>query len=573
VVRRTESALLIRRIAIAGGVLLLCGAQASRVRSVTLKLKPHTTSDTIDYIDAVMVIKNRGFASGEILVRMPLVVASIPTQRYDAEALTAHDAQGALSLSKKDGEPTSFGTQRDWISSRATSGPVTITFTIVPRRVDADTRSGPLFDVRVEGRGVDGAGMTFVPAPTDQNKYRLSLDWDLSTSPPGSRAVSCHGDGNASWTGDLESLAGCYYAVGPLKVFPDGDLKNRQFGIYWLVDPPFDIQALASQIQKLFKYMSGFFHDAGGSYRVFIRKNPYDSGGGTALERSFMFGWSAQSAPTVEHLEDLLAHEMTHNWPLLAGEHVDTSWYAEGNAEYYSILLSWRAGVINADEFLQRINGRAARYYQNPLQNLTNQQAEERYWQEANASYVPYGRGWMYLARTDAEIREHSGGKRTLDDLVVPLAVRRMHGDTVTVADWVALVTRELGPQATTEYEQMIAGTPLIPPVNAFGPCFKPTQYQTKLNQLGFDAKSLTGTRKIIHGVLAGSNAALTGVQDGDEVIRHSRMDQDEPNREITLTLRRDGVERDIKFLPVGQDVTGYRWVRVPGIPDSRCHY
>ena len=51
--------------------------------------------------------------------------------------------------------------------------------------------------------------------------------------------------------------------------------------------------------------------------------------------------------------------------------------YIQGSAEYYSILLSWRAGVIDAGEFLKRVNGRSRNYYQNPLQSLTLQQAED----------------------------------------------------------------------------------------------------------------------------------------------------------------------------------------------------
>jgi len=319
--------------------------------------------------------------------------------------------------------------------------------------------------------------------------------------------------------------------------------------------------------------MSAFFHDRGGSYRVFIRKNPYASGGGTALHRSFMFGWSSEHPPTVDELKGLLAHEMTHNWPTLEGEHGENSWYTEGNAEYYSILLSWRAGVINAGEFLKRINVRATGYYQNPLQTLTLQQAEERYWQEANASYVPYGRGFMYLANTDAEIRAHSRGKSSLADLVVPFAERAQRGQVPTVADWVDRVTAEIGPKAKTEFEDMTAGKRIVPAANTFGPCFKPEAFETKLNDLGFDEGSLRGPKRAIRGLRAGSNAALAGLRDGDEVVRRSLPDQENPIAPITLTVKRDGSEREIRFVPEGQSVEGYRWVRVAGVADSECRY
>jgi hypothetical protein len=478
-----------------------------------------------------------------------------------------------LLLTQKEGEPKSFGTDREWLASRASSGAITVTFRAVPRQVDANTRPGPLFDLRAEGGGLMGAGLTFLPAMSPKGDYRMRVHWELAGLAKGERAASCHGDGDFTLTAPADALSDCYYAVGPLHVYPPGADKNRKFGIYWLSETPFDVATLAAQIEKLFAYMSAFFHDDGGSYRVFIRKNPYNSGGGTALARSFMFGWTAERPPTLENLEGLLAHEMTHNWPMLEGEHGDTSWYSEGNAEYYSILLSWRAGVIDAGEFLKRINARARNYYQNPLQDLTLQQAEERYWHEANASYVPYGRGWMYLATTDAQIRERSQGKRTLDDVVVALADRARLKQSHTVGDWVELVTQEIGAQAKPEYEDMVAGVRLVPPANTFGPCFRPEQFETRLNDLGFDEGSLQGAHKVIRGLRPGSNAAAAGLRDGDEVLRRSASDQEDPNHEIILTIRRDGAEQDIKFLPEGKSVPAYRWVRVAAIADGDCRY
>lgn len=546
---------------------------AQRDTALTLTLTPHASAGAIDYIDVTLVIERLEVAQGDTLLRMPLIVASIPTQRYDGDALTVRDDLGALPLLQRDLAPTPVGVDRDWIASRSVSGKVTARFRVAPRHVDANTRSGPLFDVRAEAGGVMGAGITFVPLPTGKSRYRISIRWNLSRVPQTFRAATCRGDGDVTFTDVAEALAECYYAAGPLKIFPVDNSRHRKFGIYWLTQPPFDVTSVAAQIQKLFAYMSAFFHGTGGSYRVFIRKNPYDSGGGTALDRSFMFGWNSQNPPTVEGMEGLLAHEMTHNWPLLEGEHGATSWYSEGTAEYYSILLSWRAGAIDTSEFPKRVNARAAGYYQNPLQSLTNQQAEERYWKEANASHVPYGRGFMYLAKTDAEIRGQSGGKRSLDDVVVTLVDRARRGESHGIADWLDLLSRELGPRATMEYEEMTAGARLVPPPNSFGPCFKPEPYETKLYELGFDESSLMGSKKIVHGLMSGSNAALAGLRDGDVVLRRSPVDSEDRNREMTLTVERDGGEEDIKFRPEGKSVSAYRWVRVPDVPESNCRY
>jgi predicted metalloprotease with PDZ domain len=416
-----------------------------------------------------------------------------------------------------------------------------------------------------------GSGLTFLPHPLGQGQYHIQLTWDLAALPATHRGVSCFGDGNIQFDATGEGLASCYYAVGPLQVYPSARDDDRAFGMYWLTNTPFDVPTVAAQVQKLFAYMSHFFHDTGGGYRVFIRKNPYASGGGTASHRSFMFGWNDARPPTVESLEDLLAHEMTHNWPRLSGEHEQTSWYSEGSAEYYSILLSWRAGISSPAEFLKRINGRAANYYKNPLQTLTLAQAEERYWQEANASYVPYGRGFMYLAGTDAEIRARTHGKQSLDDIEVEFAIRSQKGEAPTVADWIKRVTEVLGPRARTQFEAMVAGKRLVPPANTFGPCFVLQAFQTHLNDLGFDESSLRGPHPVIKGLRAGSNAALAGLRDGDQILQHSLLDQDNPNKPIQMSIQRDGVAREIQFVPEGKSVPAYRWIRAAGVPDSQC--
>ena len=548
-------------------------ASAAALPELHLTLKPHATAGALDSIDATMEIHDLQLSAGQPLAQMALVIASIPTARYDGDALQAADEEGPLPLTQRDSAPRSFGTDRDWLTSRATSGPVTIRFRITPRRVDANTRPGPLFDLRAESGGLMGSGLTFLPHPLADSPYHIQLTWDLSALPPTHHAVSCFGDGNREFDATGEGLASCYYAVGPLQVYPPAQANDRTFGMYWLTNTPFDVPTVAAQTQKLFAYMSHFFHDTGGGYRMFIRKNPYASGGGTASNRSFMFGWNEAHPPTAESLEDLLAHEMTHNWPRLSGEHGQTSWYSEGSAEYYSILLSWRAGVSTPAEFLRRINGRAANYYKNPLQNLTLEQAEERYWQEANASYVPYGRGFMYLARTDALIRGRTHGKKSLDDIEVEFAIRSQKAPAPTVADWITRVAQDLGPQARTEFDAMAAGKRLVPPANTFGPCFKLQAYQTHLNDLGFDESSLRGPHPVIKGLRAGSKAALAGLKEGDEILQHSLLDQADVNKPIQMSVQRDGVTREIQFVPEGGSVPAYRWVRASGVPDSRCRY
>jgi len=96
-------------------------------------------------------------------------------------------------------------------------------------------------------------------------------------------------------------------------------------------------------MRALYGSMAKFFDDETGSYRVFVRRNPFKGTGGTGLARSFTFGYNFDAKPTVDSLQGLLAHEMAHTWPAMQGEHGDTAWYSEGTAEYYSTVLSFRS--------------------------------------------------------------------------------------------------------------------------------------------------------------------------------------------------------------------------------------
>ena len=46
---------------------------------------------------------------------------------------------------------------------------------------------------------------------------------------------------------------------------------------------------------------------------------------------------------------------------------------------------------------------------------------------------------------------------------------------------------------------------------------------------------------------------------------------QAKPEQTITLKIRREGRDLAITYLPRGQAQDGYRWARVPQVPDNQC--
>ena len=552
---------------------VLWAAAALAAPRLDLVMKPHATGDQNSYLAVSMTLESPRAAAGETLIHIPLKIVGIPTARYDGNAISARDDSGPLDLTAEDEPPTPQWIYRHWKVSRATVGDVVVTYQAPPRKITATTNNGPLFDLREEAGGFAGAGVGFLALPVKDGPYQVHLKWDLSDAPPGSRGEWSLADGDTTVEVPAQVLAFSYYAVGLLHSIPS--VSNGKFGLYWLGQPSFDVSVLGERIMSLYGTLSTFFGDTDSSYRVFMRQNPYEGTGGSALAHSFMFGYNPPSQPTVDDLQDLLAHEMTHNWPEMDGEHGDTAWYSEGTAEYYSLLLSHRGGQLTTEKYLADINERADAYYSNPYLNLTNPQAAKIFWTDPIAQTVPYGRGFLYLVNTDAEIRAQSHGKHSLDDVVLEIYRRGKSKEAHGVPQWLELVGKELGAKrARSEYDAMVAGTTILPAKNRFSPCFTVAHRVVHVFQLGFARASLNDGG-VIHDLVPGSAADRAGIRDGDQVVAvhglvETRKHEDKP---LTLTLRHGTTQTEVTYTPRGAEVPGYGWVRNPRAAEGTCKF
>jgi hypothetical protein len=517
-----------------------------------------------------MRIQNPGIAAGKTLLKMPVLLVSTPTAAYDTNSITVRDERGPIKLTQVDDEPTATGKYRHWEVDRDTVGDVEISYGAAPRQVSSETRNGPLFDLRAQGDGLMGAGVYFFAIPVSERPYNISLKWDMSEAPPSTRGIWSAGEGEQHTVAPASTLEFSFYTVGPVKSEPaDG---KGDFAMYWLMQPPFDIDQLAKSIGNLYVYMSGFFEDKGSPYRVFVRANPYPAGGGTAAWKSFMFAFGTDGKTIAEGPQMLIAHEMAHNWPKFDGgeeNHAGTAWYTEGTAEYYSAVLSLRAGVIGLDKFLSVINSHASDYYGNPFVASTNRQAGEKFWTDARAQRVPYGRGFMYLAKVNEEIRAKSDGKRSLDMLVLKVLKRQRAGGKFGLPDWRSLIIDEVGPNAATEYDEMVAGKLIVPPQGTFGPCFEVVSEPEQPFDLGFDEMRLG----VVKNLREDSAAAKAGVHEGDIIVSLTPLDvvRQDPTKKMDLKLKRGGQEITVTYSPREPEVPAWHWVRNPAVDQKNC--
>lgn len=426
----------------------------------TITLKPYGTGRQVDRMEVCIDLENLHRVSGEELCSMQLSTVTIPG--CSPEGFLVTDGVGEVPVWVSESKPYPYEL-RNWMAERETEGTVEIRYTVRPRQLRDSDICGPYFDFRCEDGGANSAGISFlVRIPGAEGK--AALHWDLSEMPEGSRGVCTFGEGDVTVDGGLELLRQSYFAVGDLHSITEGE-----FGFYWLTEPPFAMEKIADYTRKLFGRMQVFFRDQNPVYRIFVRKDPFLTSGGTALYRSYMFGWNDTQPFSVEERRFILAHEMVHNWPHLNDEPYGvTTWYSEGTAEFYSVMLPLRMGLITPAEAMAELQKRTDAYYTNPTRGMENMEAAAICWQDRRAQRISYGRGMLFLANVDAEIRSATGGTRSLDDVMLKILEKGRAGENLGNKVFLDTVLQISGLDVTGEWEAMKNGVPIVPGADCF---------------------------------------------------------------------------------------------------------
>lgn len=506
-------------------------------------------------VAVALTIPAMNVAAGEPVARLAVMLPGASKPQDVADAVFA-DASGPA--------PVTVDTENGalvWRTGRSLAGDVTVRYRL-PLENAPPLAGGPPLALRIDGDGFSGAGDRLIMAPANDTPYRVRITWDLSAMGPGTSAVSSYGDG------DVELPAG---PVGPLlnkTLFMAGHVQREDIGAFsavWTGDPGFDPRPAMRWAAKLHEAMSRMFRDeTEPPYRVFLRLNPMNAGGGAAMTHSFLITYG--TGVTGESLKGILGHEMTHTWTATG----IGKWYDEGNAVYYQALLPWRAGLMTADEYLQDLNLTASRYYTNPVREAPEAEVMPRFWLDTRYRVLPYDRGAMYFAVLNGKIRKASDGARSIDDLVLAMVQRGRDGLPVTEAVWLDLVRAELGGDGVAVHESMLAGGLMLPDSDDFGPGFRRVVRKIRQFDVGFDLGPLVGATKRVQGLKPGSEAAKAGLANGDVIRYATSMDslQRDVTRTFDLQVTRDGRTFPISYLPRGEAVDAWQWERVPGVPD-----
>jgi hypothetical protein len=530
---------------------------------MTVRIKPGTMSQPTGKGEIAVSIRVPAvdFPAGAPLLSLTILVPGVGKPQT-VENLTVNDDTGDVPLQSH----TENGVLH-WNSPRAVKGDLAIDYR-EPIENAPMIQGGPPLSPRIDGDGFSSVGDMFLIAVQTKAPCRIAIQWDLAAMGAGAEGVSSFGDGDLELPpGDVARLNGSLFMAGHLKREPQTKVASG-FSSVWSGEPAFDPHLAMQWTGKLHAWMSTFFRDKSEPpYRVFLRFNPMNAGGGAAFANSFIVTYG--EGVTGESLKSILGHEMTHTWTANSlGK-----WYSEGNAVYYQSLLPWRAGMITSAQFLADLNKTASRYFTNLLKDAPDDQIVPRFWEDTRIRVLPYDRGAMYFAVLNGKIGRASAGHRSIDDLIRAMMDRTRSGQPVTEAVWLDALRREIGEDGPAVHRSMMAGGLMLPESGDYGSCFRRTTARIRRFELGFDPKSLIGAHQTIHGLMPDSEAAKAGVREGDQVSFSAGLDriQLDVDRTLTLQITRDGKTFPITYLPRGGAVDAYQWDRVPGVPEQQC--
>ncbi|WP_232492661.1 peptidase M61 [Novosphingobium kaempferiae] len=518
----------------------------------------------VPYVDVTVVAEGMSRAEGAPLLRLPLVANTVVTSGAAITGLTVRDGNGALIPRIEDVEEDGSNRTRFWRAPRAVDGALTLRYR-VPIDAAAPPLALPQYEMRTELGGFSAAGNAFLILPDDETPRRTSVKWDFSAYGPGGKGISSLGVGDATSRTALPAgkLASMYYMGGRPGTYPT---DKDGFFAAWQGTPPFPMAPLMTWASDLHRYYGTFFGYAPPGFGVFGRTNQRNPGSGIGLTDSFAFTFNHTSKPA--DLRSLLAHEMLHAWvnslesSMDAAGGLDRSWFGEGLAVHYQRLLPYRAGLISAEDFLADLNETAGRYYTNIKIAVPNADIPAGFWRDTRIRVLPYDRGSLYFAATDAAIRKASGGKRSLDDLVRTMLAERRAGRPMDEALYRRLLKADLGDEGIAAFEAMLKGGTVLPPSDAFGPQFRRVEKPLKRFDLGFAPASLLARPKIVKGLIPGSNAEAAGLRDGDEILNTFSQDglQGDQAAFLSLEVKRGGEVLNLRYQPRGETVSAYQW-------------
>jgi predicted metalloprotease with PDZ domain len=404
---------------------------------------------------------------------------------------------------------------------------------------------------------------------------KLPEDWTLETSFGADERCQ-------SFTGLWNKVENALYAAGDFREH-HGAVAGQLVVVAIRGKWSFTDEEFVEQIERIFIVEREFWHDHDFPYYL-VTLSPYDiqSGGsdGSGFTNAYwLFNpWGDTLSYEVQYH---LAHEGFHSWNphkigIVKEPGARVKWATEGFTVYYGDVLLLRAGLLPLPEYIEKLNKRIFDYESLPLKNLTNSELVARY-EERSANQLPYVRGPVLALWLDAQIRQRSKGKSSLDTVLLTLARDATKNPALELTSERVLkaAEKELNRKSRKQLWSLVENGDSIPiPDFPKNPCVRLDSEELPLFDLGFDGDVLL-SKKLVMNVRADSEAFKAGVRDGQEVLGMS-VTWNDVNKPVRLTVRTASGQQRIEYSPKGKTmfVPQYRvnkevWTPTP----ERCTF
>lgn len=291
--------------------------------------------------------------------------------------------------------------------------------------------------------------------------------------------------------------------------------------------------------------------------RFLVTLAPFDDKAGdddgSGFTDAYMLFLSHEDTLDAERIE-LLAHEMFHHWnPLSMEPGADDDsmeWFTEGFTSYYEAVIPLRAGLISYADALQFWNRELERYQRSPLRTAANAAWMQVSHASGDGQELPYAKGTAVALWADAAIRNRSGGKSTLDDVMRALVSESQRGNAPKLDEERVLAAfgKYLAPEQVAQLRAMTIDGAAVPLPERLGGCAVLQHGEKAVVETGFDAEKSFATKHMV-GVVEGGAAYRAGARDGQELFRYS-VYKDDPAKPVVLGVVIDGKRQVLQYSP-----------------------
>lgn len=259
-----------------------------------------------------------------------------------------------------------------------------------------------------------------------------------------------------------DDLIDCPIEMGPLQE-ATFEVKGATYRIVWNGPEPMESDRLIDGLRRIAEVEVDFWGSAPYSHYTFIYNVTSDS---------YLNGLEHKTSTAIQgpiNLDRngkgffaLSAHELFHVWnikrlrPVGLGPfdyskpaHTTALWVVEGLTEYFTELMCLRAGIQSPEEYLKAITDNLVHLEQSPGRRFTTlEEASFVTWNFGDDrwnGYVNYYlKGFMLGVALDLEIRERTGNRKSLDDVMRLLWDRYGAPDLPYVPEEVEQVVEEV---------------------------------------------------------------------------------------------------------------------------------